>query len=393
MPLDSEGWRDTKHLSTHVTPAFSRPSQTETPYGIPSMTSSRHPASLQELHFDTKLKTDLVPTWDGNTNTLITWILSVNQLGGRSSIAYIQLGQIVPTKLRGFAQEWYYSLSRERREMISQDWGTLRVAIKGYFMDRKWQLEQESQAHSARYRDRGHERETPTEYFIRKKRLLSWTSSGDSDAQMIAQIMKGTPPHWRSHLNTFFIRTVEDLGNQIKYHEDSLLGDPSTRMDMRNLESKLDTLLQRQGRSQDWRDRRPNNSSFSRRDKGHGRRATTHLVGWSPSLEKPQWPRDDTVVSKGKTPEDKGARPCRHCGSPKHWDNECRHSKKGAKRAKTNYSEPNLEDTQAQEAYNALYQEEEDSEYEDPNWEDEPKHDSSASSASGSESDESDSLN
>ena len=33
-----------------------------------------------------------------------------------------------------------------------------------------------------------------------------------------------------------------------------------------------------------------------------------------------QYPKNDKIVSKGKTPEQKGARPCRHCGSSNHWD-------------------------------------------------------------------------
>ena len=32
------------------------------------------------------------------------------------------------------------------------------------------------------------------------------------------------------------------------------------------------------------------------------------------------YPKNDKIVSKGKTPGQKGARPCWHCGSDKHWD-------------------------------------------------------------------------
>jgi len=46
------------------------------------------------------------------------------------------------------------------------------------------------------------------------------------------------------------------------------------------------------------------------------------LVGAHKSFMQPQFPRRDDIVSKGKTPEEKGARPCQHCGSRKHWDSD-----------------------------------------------------------------------
>jgi hypothetical protein len=54
----------------------------------------------------------------------------------------------------------------------------------------------------------------------------------------------------------------------------------------------------------------------------HQKDATTNLIGSHPTV-KPQYPPIDSVVSKGKTPEQKGARPCRYCGSGKHWDYDC----------------------------------------------------------------------
>jgi hypothetical protein len=47
-------------------------------------------------------------------------------------------------------------------------------------------------------------------------------------------------------------------------------------------------------------------------------------IGYHPKLsEFPFAKRDDIVTKKGKTPEERGAQPCRNCRSGKHWDNEC----------------------------------------------------------------------
>ena len=52
--------------------------------------------------------------------------------------------------------------------------------------------------------------------------------------------------------------------------------------------------------------------------------AETNLIGAHPSI-KPSHPPADNVVSKGQTPSQRGARPCRHCGSKNHWDYDCPH--------------------------------------------------------------------
>ncbi|EDR10742.1 uncharacterized protein LACBIDRAFT_324609 [Laccaria bicolor S238N-H82] len=65
-------------------------------------------------------------------------------------------------------------------------------------------------------------------------------------------------------------------------------------------------------------------------------RANVNLVGWTRNTSKPQFPKDDSNVSPRGTPEEKGARPCRHCGSPKHWDRDCKYARKGERFARVN---------------------------------------------------------
>ncbi|KAF8981323.1 hypothetical protein BDQ17DRAFT_1438474 [Cyathus striatus] len=69
-------------------------------------------------------------------------------------------------------------------------------------------------------------------------------------------------------------------------------------------------------------------------------------------------------VSKGRhncfqewTPESKNARPCRHCGSRKHWDYDCKHARKGMRQVRANLVsvDPEPDDLQAQADYDDLY--------------------------------------
>jgi len=79
------------------------------------------------------------------------------------------------------------------------------------------------------------------------------------------------------------------------------------------------------------------------------------MVGWTSSLEPPKFPKDNKNVCPRKTPESVNARPCWHCGSRKHWDYECKHSRKGERQAQANFitlSDPEIEGLNA---YDNLY--------------------------------------
>jgi hypothetical protein len=81
--------------------------------------------------------------------------------------------------------------------------------------------------------------------------------------------------------------------------------------------------------------------------------ARTNLVGASPTMESPKFPKDNLMVSKKGNPESKGTRPCHHCG--KHWDNECRHSFWAKIIARANLVTTSADDEHAQEEYDDLY--------------------------------------
>ena len=87
------------------------------------------------------------------------------------------------------------------------------------------------------------------------------------------------------------------------------------------------------------------------------RKAHVNLVGWSKNVGTPQFPKDDKNISPHKTPESIGARPCRHCRSGMHWDNECCHSRKGERMARVNLVRLEDNDVGAQEEYDNLFYE------------------------------------
>ena len=287
-------------------------------------------SAASEPHFDLKLKFDNVPKWDGNTDTIARWFLKVNALAKLSSTVFEQLGTVVPKRLEGSAETWYWSLPIAYRSRIEENWDTLRTAIGTYYMNRKWLDRQKGKANRAYYRETGCLRESPSEYFIRKSELLN-TVYSLSDAELIMEVMDGAPASWNTVLTTQLYDTVLDFQSALRFHEDTLV-----RLDNYRRPEYL------------YRDYLRDNNPF--------RNARTNLVGWSSKLEPPKFPKDDSNVSKKITPEQKGARPCRHCGSGKHWDPECKHAYQSNRAARSNHVQTIDEEiVGAQECYDELY--------------------------------------
>ena len=305
---------------------------------------------LGPVHFERKLKPEIVDEWDGNENTLIRWLTKVNMLAERGPLVRLGLGDVVATRLRKSAAEWFYALPADVRLEATQNWDNMRNLITRYYMHPTWAERQRTRALTARYREPGHEKETPSAYYIRKVELLT-TVLPMTDAQIIMEVMDNAPAEWTPILNPQLLTRPTELLQAIKFHEHLLMRGSAGSSRMEELEKRLNRL--EIGRSS-------NRFGPSRRSNPAGSRlaeteANVHLVGWTPKLGKPPFPRDDKTISKGKTPEEKGARPCRHCGSPKHWDNDCKYRRSGEKRARANLASSSEDYSQAQQDYDDLY--------------------------------------
>jgi hypothetical protein len=173
-------------------------------------------------HLDLKLKPESIPEWNGDEDTVVRWILKINDLARESTIMSEQLGHAVPRRLRGDAEEWYFSLPVDHRTRYEQNWDTLKDAITSYWMNRKWLDRMKAKANRAHFREIGHSKETPSRYFIRKTELLM-TVYELSDSELIMEVMDGAPANWNTVLNTQNYANVVEFQSAIRYHEDTLL--------------------------------------------------------------------------------------------------------------------------------------------------------------------------
>jgi hypothetical protein len=303
--------------------------------------------NVRETHFDTKLKPDIVPTWNGEESSLGRWILQINELALRSESIFRGLGDVVPTRFRDKAAAWWYSLPDTHRIMVSQNWDTLKDEIRTYWMNQAWIDRTQRRAIRAAYRDAGHPQETPTEYFIRKYELLSLVYNF-TPSQVMAEILLKAPRLWSTVLNPRSFNNLAQFQTAIKYHEDLLI-------DFGNKFEGKGNASTRQPRS--FKVDAYSKKNFSKDKKSRPKLSKTYSVG-SNIRSSPPHPKDDSVVSKGKTPADYGARGCIFCGSTKHWDRECKHNKgKALHKARNMFVDYEPDDIHAEAEYERCYNE------------------------------------
>src|SRR6202050_1884845 len=144
--------------------------------------------------------------------------------------------------------------------------------------------------------------------------------------------MEEVPSSWASIINPQYKKTLREFQNAVKYHEESL--------------EKLEPLV---SQPHYLPNQKYSSSCFPYW------KAQVNPVSWSKNVGTPQFPKDNKNVSPQKTPKLIGARPCRHCSSGKHWDNECRHSRKGERMARVNHIQLKDNDVRAQEDSNGLF--------------------------------------
>ena len=215
-------------------------------------------------------------------------------------------------------------------------------------MNQAWIERTQRQAIRTRYREPGHTSESPTEYYIRKFEIMSLVYNF-TPSQIMSEILLKAPRLWSTIINPRSFTTLAQFQTAIKYHEDLLI-ELGERFDDRSKSSNNP----RQSRSYrvDPKVKDKNPFRNKRSSDSKPKESRSYAVGWNNDAKKPQHPKDDSNVSKGKTPADYGARGCVFCGSTKHWDRECKYNSGSAlRKARTFFTEYSYEGLQAEAEY------------------------------------------
>ena len=172
-------------------------------------------------HFYMRIKPESVPEWDGNADTLARWLSKINQLAGKSENIHKELEKVIPCRFTGSAESWYYSISERDRRKLEKSWDTLKEGISAYWMNHDWLSKQKLRASRATFREPGHSQESPSEFVIHKKDLVSLVYDY-SDTELIKFITESVPGNWHAIVHTLSMKTFREFQNSVKYYEDTL---------------------------------------------------------------------------------------------------------------------------------------------------------------------------
>ena len=228
-------------------------------------------------------------------------------------------------------------MSVTERRRFGTTWDTLRIGICRHWMTQEWRTQEKIRAKKIQFQSEGHRQEGPMGYYYRKLRAIRVSFPGWDEFDIVRDILDNAPEGWQKYFNRQ-PNTLAQLCNTLKATEHLYKKDADIERNITKLMEDMEKFKPRkEGNS--WSNKATVGAAkpFFKKANAHAAESKNPL-GYHPKLtEYPFSKRDDVVTTKGQTPAEKNARPCRHCGSGKHWDNECPHARK-AKAVHVHYS-------------------------------------------------------
>jgi hypothetical protein len=263
------------------------------------------------------------------------------------------VAEYITERFKDSAKVWWDAKDPAVQMLEKQNWDVLRAAIFEFFVNDEFLDEADRRSVELYYREPKHSHETPFEYAVRKHRALDFAHDW-SISNIIKEIMSKAPKNWKFQLKTTRYKSIEQLKNALKANQAYLIeageteGWPRSRYTLGK--DPHDRQVARIPK------RRPYGAvqTFTTDTKPVPRSNPGFPAGWG--NYKPPFPKDDKTVSKGRTPEMMGGRPCRNCGSRNHWDKDCKHNKQGSRQARVMFTEFNSAALREELEYEEMYE-------------------------------------
>ncbi|KAF9516605.1 hypothetical protein BS47DRAFT_1390654 [Hydnum rufescens UP504] len=278
-------------------------------------------ARQREAYYEPKFKLEFrpndLPEYDGSDNAFVTWTEDLDHYTAGSCRMREQLAFAATMRFTKHADVWWRSLPNATKIQASQDWDSLKLIMRTRLLGTRWYDKQVTIYDELRFRNRGHEKETPTEWLTRKVRAcrvlhpLPDIPDPVFDSLEVGTLMEHTPPSWRAYVDVDLCHDTDALFSRVKDQEDALLA-ISNLSNSRQTEDIANEVIRR-----------------VHEDLRRSRYRSPAMMASSSSLELSYAYEPSDVRSKRKP-----IRPCRHCGSKLHYDYDCGSYKKDPKRAK-----------------------------------------------------------
>ena len=307
--------------------------------GWPQAPYGNMPASIK-----TELKVEQLPEWDGNHWTAIDYFWNVQQLAYLGGWLPEALGYWLWFRLKekSTVKTWFVTLPVTHQSYMRTHYLRFLKGIKDGFLGSRWQLKMNNYYNAQTFRERGHEREMPTEFIVRRivytRMLLSIDPGGPLE---VFYIMRKAPISWGPILLLSNIKDSSELYSRVTEHEEALL--EAYRVSKGGSALSLDSIvahLKQMGMVNDrpFIQRRANLTENDQEmapisrpvDQSIDNSSDQHILHEAYQVlqqrQRPppkggyQFSRNNHVTTEmGKLP----LSPCKVCGSANHWDKEC----------------------------------------------------------------------
>nr|GAT42354.1 predicted protein [Mycena chlorophos] len=318
-------------------------------------------ATLGYWQFNTKLPVTFLPEFEGDDDKVIDYLGTMDRLARSSPYMFYQVGQLGPFRFNGEAKDWWIHLTEPERQLFSFHWGQLFGALQNHFITPHWRSRQVILFDAMRFRQPGHEKETPIQFFQRRISKNSFLNPvnvfNPADlALAVARVVYSQPAEWNSTINQTTCPTIAQLLDKAKNEAAALMAVWELHEDIRKRNhnglstghrrffkrANTGEVFEAMDHSHDCEpgsgvheqaavafaaDRRQNATTTSKPDYPAGRT----IDGYS-------YARDDSRVSA--RPPKRGS--CFICTSPKHFMRDCPHFRHWQARREANLLERDI---------------------------------------------------
>ena len=187
----------------------------------PSAPYGNMPASIK-----TELKVEQLPEWDGNHWTAIEYFWNVQQLAYLGGWLPEALGYWLWFRLkeRSTVRTWFVTLPIMHKTSMCLHYLKFLKGIKDRFLGSRWQLKMNNYYNSQTFCERGHERESLTEFVVRRIFYTRMLLSIDPGSPLeVFYIMRKAPISWGPILLLSSIEDSSELYSRVTEHEEALL--------------------------------------------------------------------------------------------------------------------------------------------------------------------------
>ena len=326
------------------------------------------------------MKVEQLPEWDGNHWTAIDYFWQIQQLACLGGWLPEALGYWLWFRLKedSSVRQWFVTLPVTHQSYMRSHYLRFLKGIKDGFLGHRWQLKMNNYYNTQSFRERGHERELPSEFIIRRivytRMLLTVETGGPLE---VFYIMRKAPVSWGPILLLSSVKDSSELYSRVTEHEEALL--EAYRVSRGGHAPSIDniaTQLKQMGFLQERhpQQRRANLVEYSTSPASF---STDNMIPTSledlnsgqhvlheayqvlrqrqrlpPKGGYPFSKNDHVTTKMGRMPPS----PCKCCGSANHWDKECPDWHTYLERAKRSANVVEIwPDDEAEKAYASAY--------------------------------------